>query len=243
MGEAALAFPVEDSAETYRLLLARAAALKVPCFWPALPGRPGLTALERAGLLRLASAIPGACSEAKMVALMEAMRHAPAGDVVEIGSREGRSAALLACLAGRYQIGSVLCVDSWRSESPTSEADDALRIFEINLAPLAQGRLNYLRAPSSQAGSLYGPGLEVESDAFGRTRYQGRIALLHVDGDPREWKSWISKVEVGGWIVICCEGSTGPAARRAGDSLLAGDEERIGARFEAGGALFLQLRR
>jgi hypothetical protein len=243
MGEPALAIPTNDAIEGYRLLRARAAALKTPCFWPALPGRPRLTALERAGLLRLAGAIPGACGEAKMAALMEAMRHAPPGDVVEIGSGSGRSAALLACLAGRYGVGPVLCVDRWRDESATGEADEALQIFEINLAPLAQGRLNYLRAPSSQAAGLYGPGLEVHSEAFGETRYQGRIALLNIEGDPVEWKSWISKVEPGGWIVVDCDGVPGPAARHAVEGLLARQEEGVGARFEAGGAMFLQLRR
>src|SRR5271167_3599544 len=135
MGKAVLVFPAatpegpapgawltggqapRDNELAYRALRERVARLRPPCFWPALPGKPALTGLERAGLIRLADAIPGMGGEEEMIAVMEAMRHAPAGDVVEIGSRWGRSAALLAWLARRYEIGNVLCVDPWVSEA------------------------------------------------------------------------------------------------------------------------------
>ena len=74
---------------------------------------------------------------------------APPGDVVEIGSWWGRSAALLVWLARRYDIGPVLCVDPWDEAcmdqgnalldqtSADLDTEEALRMFEINLAPLA----------------------------------------------------------------------------------------------------------
>ena len=59
-----------------------------------------------------------------MHATIEAMRHAPAGDVVEIGSWWGKSAALFVLLARRFDIGSVLCVDPWsrRGDDPGRRA-------------------------------------------------------------------------------------------------------------------------
>ena len=266
MGEAALVFSsdapeavgLEGAQRAYRSLRERVAKLRPPCFWPAQAGKPPLSPAERAGLIRLVDAIPGPCCEANMVAVMQAMRHAPAGDIVEIGSAWGRSAALLVLLARRYEIGHVLCVDPWASaiqEEPTSEidglaADESLRIFEINLAPLADGRLNYLRCASAEAARLYGSGMTVTTEVFGQTRYAGEIALLQIDGRhsgaeaARDCALWSPQVAAGGWIVF--DGYNRPVGdgpRRAADAFVARESGRIAAHFEAGSSLFLQLRR
>ncbi|MFI4935347.1 MAG: class I SAM-dependent methyltransferase [Caulobacterales bacterium] len=252
----------QDNERAYRALRERVGALKAPCFWPATPPRRPLSALERTGLIRLADAIPGLCGEEKMVAFMEAMRHAPTGDVVEIGAWWGRTAALLVWLARRYEIGRALCIDPWLVDalaqgapmvdevSAELDTEEALRIFEINLAPIAEGRLNYLRTRSAAAAALYGPGLTVETDAFGRTRYEGHVALLHIDGNHAEAEVaqdcalWTPHVAPGGWIVFDdYEWAFGDGPRRAADAFVAAEDGRIAARFQAGGALFLQLRR
>ena len=67
---------LQDDERAYRNLRDRLAATRSPCFWPALPGKPRLSALESAGLVRLVDTIPGMCGEEKIVAVMEAMRHA-----------------------------------------------------------------------------------------------------------------------------------------------------------------------
>ena len=253
--------PSEHDA-AYRALSDRVVAAKVPAFWPALPGQPRLGAAEVAGFVRLVETIPGMCGEEKMLAVMEAMRHAPNGDVVEIGSWWGRSAALLVCLAHRHQIGSVLCVDPWRSEdlaqgepmvdlaSAGLDADAAFRIFQVNLAPLAAGRLNYLRARASDAVSSYRPALTVTTETFGTTSYEGAIALLHIDGNHAEpeveadCRLWTPMVKPGGWIVFDdYEWAFGDGVRRVADAFVAANARRIAARFEAGSALFLQLKR
>ena len=273
MGEAVLAFPSGmpeglqfggqrpyEAERAYRALRERATTLKGPCFWPARPGKPALTALERAGLMRLVDGIPGMCGEAKMAAVMAAMRHAPAGDVVEIGAWWGRSAALLVWLARRYDVGPVLCVDPWLNETlpqgdPVADkalagldAEEALRIFEINLAPLAQGRLNYLRARSADAARLYGRDLAVRTEAFGETRYEGRIGFLHIDGSHAEpdvgddCALWTPHVAPGGWVVFDdYEWAFGDGPRRVADAFMARETGRIAAAFQAGGALFVQL--
>jgi len=252
----------EDSERAYRELRDRVAATRAPAFWPALPPKQPLSLVERAGLVRLASTIPGMCGEAKMVALMEAMRHAPNGDIVEIGSWWGKSAALLVLLGRRYEIGNVLCVDPWcadamvqgdallDSTSVDLDTEEALRMFEINLAPLAGGRLNYLRLRSEDAAPRYVPGLTVKSDAFGKTDYCGQVAMLHIDGNhardeaEKDCALWTPHVAPGGWIIFDdYEWAFGEGPREVADAFVAGNAARIAAKFQAGPALFIQLKR
>lgn len=237
----------EDGA--YRALQLRVASARRPAFWAAFPPQPALCDVERAGLLRLAQTVPGACGEEKMHALMEVMRHAPKGDVVEIGSGCGRSASLLLPLCQRYDIGKILCIDPWGGES-ASDGDETLRMFEINLAPFAQGRINYVRARSDYFAPDYGPGLTVRTDVFGATDYEGHIAVLHLDGGQaerqaqRDCDEWTSHVVGGGWIIFGgYEGSFGDGPRRVADGYLAANAGRIAARFKAGDTLFAQLKR
>ena len=231
--------PGDDRA--YLALSETVAQAKVPCFWPAAPGKRPLTVLERIGLIRLVSSIAGPGGEDEMLAVIEAMRHAPLGDVVEIGASSGRSAALLAWLARRYEIGAVLCIGPWRDET-------ALRTFEINLIALAQGQLNYLRADAIDAASRYGAGLLVATEAFGETRYEGRIALLHLADDgadtdaERDLALWRPHVIPAGWIVFD-DWAFASGVRRAADAFIALDEVHIAARFRAGPGLFVQLKR
>jgi hypothetical protein len=252
----------QDSERAYRALRERVSSDRPPYFWPALPGKPPLTPLQQAGLLRMVDAIPGMCGEEKMVAVMEALRHAPTGDVVEIGSWWGRSAALFVWLARHYGIGQVLCVDPWRDDalaqgepmvdaaSAGLDAQEALRIFEINLAPLAQGALNYIRSSSREAAAQFAPGLSVTTEAFGATSYAGRIAVLHIDGNHAEPEVaadcalWTPHVVPGGWIIFDdYEWAFGDGVRRVADRFVTVNTSRISARFEAGSALFLQLKR
>jgi hypothetical protein len=216
--------PAAGSWPPPRSLAERVARIRPPCFWPAMAGKRPLSEIERAGLIRLADSIPGDCSDQKMVALMEAMRHAPAGDVIDIGSGCGRTAAVLVWLARRYAIGQVLCLDRWTEES--------IAEFEIDLAPLAEGRLNHLPI----GGACYEAGLTVSTRTFGETRYEGRAAMLHIALPDADAAAWTQHVAPGGWIVF--EG-----CGEAADGFAAADPARICARFAAGGADFVQLKR
>ena len=231
MGEAARVLPAPFTTDRpddrAPLSLAdRVALVRPPCFWPALPGKKPLSAIERAGLIRLADSIPGDCADETMLALMEAMRHAPAGDVVQIGAGAGRASALLAWLAGRYETGAVLCLDDWR--------DEQLAAFQIALAPLAEGRLNYRR---DRAAVGYGPGLTVSSETFGETHYEGRIAFLHLVGRADAAAGWVDHLAPGGWVVF------GGMPRTDAEAFVAARRERICAKFAADDALFVQLKR
>jgi hypothetical protein len=251
----------QDHEQAYRALQTRMAADSPAVFTPAFPPQTPLTLLEKSGLVRLMNTIPGMCAEEKALAVIEIMRHAPKGDVVEIGSWWGRSAALFVWLAGRYDIGKVLSVDPWISDAmPQGDAlldrtsaeldtEQALRMFEINLAPLAGDRLNYLRARAEDAAALYGPGLMVRTESFGETRYEGAIAVLHIDGNHAEHHAaldtalWTPHVRPGGWIIFDdYEWAFGDGPRKVADAYLEANRARIAAVFQAGPALFVQLR-
>lgn len=203
----------------------RAMLARAPSFWPALAGKPPLSPVMRAGLMRLADSICGAGEDAMVAALVEAMRHSPAGDVVEVGSGSGRTAAVLTWLARRYQVGAVLCLDAW--------TEGGLAEFDIALAPLAEGDCNRQRLPAAD----YGPDFVVASETFGETRYAGRIALLHLDAGDADPAAWTPHVIPGGWLVF------GPALTDAAESYAAAKGERICASFTADGATFIQLKR
>jgi hypothetical protein len=252
----------QDNERAYRSLRDRVAGLKTPCFWPALPGKLRLTPLQQVGLMRMVDAIPGMCGEEMMVAVMEAMRHAPAGDVVEIGSWWGRSAALLVWLGRHYGVGKVLCVDPWLNDALVQgepmvdaanadrNAEEALQIFEINLTPLAQGSLNYLRTTSVEGAVAYRANRTVATDAFGKTEYAGAISVLHIDGNHAEpfvsadADVWTPMVVPGGWIIFeDYEWAFGDGVKHVADAFVEANDARIACHFKAGAALFVQLKK
>jgi hypothetical protein len=254
--------PLQKTTRAYRELQARAAALSGESWFyaPIVPGGPPLKTVEREGLIRLVDTIPGMCDHDKIAAVIEIMRHAPPGDVVEIGSWWGRSAALFVWLARRYGVGPVLCVDPWLSEalpqgvpvldraSAAEDTDEALRIFEVNLAPLAEGGLNYLRAYSAEGASRYRACLTVTTEAFGEIRYGGRIAVLHIDGNhtyervEEDARLWTPFVKPGGWVIFDdYVWAFGDGPKRVGDAFLEREAENIVLSFVIGTALFVQL--
>lgn len=222
--------------------------------------KPALPIIEIASLFRHAESIPGMCDHDKIRALYEISRRSPTGDVVEIGSWWGKSAFVLTRLACCYEIGKVLCVDPWSNEHliqddekglvdriPVS-ADEALTVFQINLLPYANGRLNYLRIPSAEASGHYRNRLVVQTDTFGETIYSGHIAILHIDGNHSyanvraDVTSWSNLVLPGGWIIIDDYiWPYGDGPHRAGDEFLVENHDKIDISFVIGSALFIQL--
>jgi cephalosporin hydroxylase len=85
----------------------------------------------------------------------------------------------------------------------------------------------------------------VVSHAFGETRYQGRIGLLHIDGNHdyghvlADTQAWAPFVQPGGWIIFDdYEWDWGDGPRRVADHFMANNP--IQARFLVAGALFIQ---
>ena len=234
------------------------AAPVIPELQAASSPRPALSPAESAGFLRAALSIHGESYETKLLAMTEAARRTPPGDIVEIGCLFGRSAAYLGMLSHRYGLGPILCIDPWKKEETGQGVDilDAAGIvelqtrlaFEINVAPYAFGRLNYIQSTSTAGAEHYRPGLVVETEMLGRTDYDGRIGLLHIDGNHdydhvrQDAETWIPLVKPGGWIIIDdYEWDWGDGPRRIGDAFLRDNAARIRTHFVAGHALFIQL--
>jgi hypothetical protein len=224
-----------------------------------------LTAFEFAGLLRQASFIKGSTDEIKIEALCETARWAPAGDVVEIGSAWGKSAFVLAWLAGHFGLGHLLCVDPWddalpieRVIAPTVRAwartlnrEEMFRSFTLSLSPwMASCGINYLRMTSDQAWNMWvKQRFSVESPEFGHTPYAGHISILHVDGNhdleyaARDIDLWWPHLLPGGWLIVDdYRWAFGSGPREAADAWLAGNERQVDCVFEAGSALFVRLK-
>ncbi|MBP0444121.1 class I SAM-dependent methyltransferase [Roseomonas sp. SSH11] len=224
------------------------------------PRSPALGLEAAAALLRQAHGVPGMCDDAKLWALAAIARHAPPGDVVEIGSWWGKSAVILGWLAMRHGIGSLLCVDPWSVEgtqqshegldavSAAADHEEAARIFLVNLLGLGAHGTNYLRLPSVQGAAHYRADPVVHSAAFGETRYAGEIALLHIDGNHAheqvraDVEAWMPVMRDGGWLVLDDYlWPFGDGPRRVGDRLLWDRAGDIACAVTAGSALFLRF--
>ena len=220
---------------------------------------PAMPLQQLAALVRQFQLIPGQCDHPKLEALTAIFRWMPKGDIVEIGSLWGRSAVALAFLGRHYGIGSLLCVDPWRTEElrqgiPAVDADSAQapmdEIFEafcMNLAPF-QGVVNYSRTRSSVAAERYSSERSFTTRDFGSTLYRGEIALLHIDGNHaldavrEDISLWRRFVCAGGWVVFDdYRWPFGNGPKTAADEFSGGLEPDPAAAFVAGGALFLQI--
>lgn len=251
--------PFREEIASYRALMKRrdkAGALDGIAS-PVTPG-PALTPAEMGGLLRFAGSVPGLCSEEKIIALAAAARLAPKGDIVELGSWWGKSAVALGWLSRRYGIGKLLCVDPWDLGEATQASEDVnaqtakwdfeevVAVFQTNLAMLA-GDANYLRLPSRDAAAVFARDLAVTTEAFGETRYTGRISLLHIDANHElgpvrdDVRLWTPMVAPGGWAILDdYQWPFGDGPRIAGDELMEAWGDDVAAAFVAGTALFLQ---
>jgi hypothetical protein len=223
--------------------------------------RPTASALEIAALFHHAESIPGMCDHEKIRALCELFRHAPDGDVVEIGSWWGKSAFVLMRLASCYNVGKLLCVDPWSNEHLIQNdekglvdrvpvnADEALTVFQLNLLPYANGSANYMRLPSVDAAVEYRRSRQVTTAAFGETNYTGRIAVLHIDGNHSydsaraDVLAWADLVLPGGWIIIDDYiWPYGDGPQRVADEFLRSRLSIIDCAFVMGSALFIKLK-
>ena len=254
--------PVSIETAPYQNAIRFAEALLESPLYLSSPQEPmtAISALEVAALFHHADAIPGMCDIDKIFALCNLFRYCPKGDVVEIGSWWGKSAFVLARLSLCYAIGKLLCVDPWSNldliqndkkglvDSVPVDAEEALRIFQINLLPYSHDGVNYLRHTSIQGAKIYREGNEVTTGTFGSTKYVGRIAILHIDGNhcydavKSDIEAWAGLVIPGGWIILDDYAwPYGDGPKRAGDELLAINQLNISCSFFMGGALFIQL--
>ncbi|MEE9301433.1 MAG: class I SAM-dependent methyltransferase [Alphaproteobacteria bacterium] len=253
-----------DVPETYRRLT-RAVDALTDGPWDVAgppPRTEELGRIERYALFNHARTLPGQCDNEKIWAICEVLRRCPPGDLVEIGSLWGKSAFVLTWLARRFAIGPVLCIDPWSAETrhqhdeggkvnafaDRMDFDAAFEIFQINLADFDGRWINFLRSTSQEAVAVYTEKHDVRSETFGRTRYAGQIAFLHIDGNhdhasvADDIALWAPLVMPGGWIMLDdYRWAFGHGPKLAGENLLSVYAGRIGAAFVADSALFLWL--
>lgn len=219
--------------------------------------------LEVAAVFRMAGNIYGESNEHKIAAMMAIFSSAPKGDVIEIGSLVGRSAAVLAFLARRYQIGNVLSIDPWQPDAATQhDSPDTVRVdmvgeweyeilpqdFAINMLPIGLGSFNYLRLESSKGFEIFRKNHTVVSHTFGRVEYQGRISVIHIDGNhdyvkvKQDCELWLLLLAKDGWLILDDYlWAHGDGPRRVGDALLEKRSQEIERAFVCGKALFVKF--
>lgn len=226
-------------------------------------GASNISILEISSVLRMAADIYGESNEQKISAIMAIFSSVPRGDVVEIGSLAGKSAAVLTLMARRYNIGNILSVDSWQWEAGTqhdspanvsvhmAEAWDLSvvhEMFKINLFSIGVGVFNYLHNESATAFAIYRDKLCAESSMFGRTKYTGKIALIHIDANhdyvnaKLDCDLWLTMLAPDGWLILddyLWAHGNGP--RRVGDEILIQRADDIDRAFVCGKALFIKF--
>lgn len=257
------ATPAGEELSSYRFSRATAPALRATSEAIELGAttKPALSSLAFAALFHHAQTIPGMCDNQKFAALCQIARHCPQGDVVEIGSWWGKSAFILSQLASHFAIGNLLCVDPWSdahlvqgddivdATSATVSADEAFAVFLTNLIAYNHGHINYLRAPSVDAAVQYVPNLRVQTQAFGSTQYQGKIAILHIDANHAydavnaDTRAWAKFVIPGGWIIFDdYKWPYGDGPQRVADAFCVENVVRIEMAFFMGGTMFVRLK-
>ena len=227
-------------------------------------GHNELSRLEMASVFKAANNIYGESNDQKIAAMMAIFSTAPKGDVIEIGSLAGKSAAVLALLARRYRIGHILAVDPWlekpaiQHNSPDTISGDLMKEwdyetlpqnFTINLLPAGLGILNYLRHESVKGFEAFRKCPEVTSPIFGKVCYQGQASVIHIDGNhdyaqvKQDCDLWLQLMVPGGWLILDDYlWAHGDGPYRVGNALLIERAHDIERSFVCGKALFVKFR-
>jgi hypothetical protein len=215
-----------------------------------------------ASMLRQARLIHGESNDDKLAAMMGIFASAPKGDVVEIGTLMGRTAAVLRLLAEVYEIGPVLTVDPWvgaeavQSDSPAFIQDMAFVWppncladgFRINMLGLGNKNFAHLRLTSTDAFPVYATAQDLSDTDFPGFTPCGRIAVIHIDGNhdfaavKQDIDLWGTRLAPGAWIIfddyVWMHGN-GP--KRVADDFLLGNVLNIELAFGCGKALFIKM--
>lgn len=211
--------------------------------------------------------IPGQSDEEKLMALANIARALPQGDMVEVGSFQGRSAFAIGWLARHYRIGNLVCVDPWDNEKIVDQGEKARLASQelqqgrdlIDLEKIFQGfisavslldNVGYIRDISEVAIGVYQDAVArsyLEANDLDALPLTGGIALLHIDGNHRydfvrqDVDLWLPHVIPGGWLLLDdYVWAFGDGPKRVGDELL--NTAGFDVAFTASDTLFLRKR-
>ncbi|MBC3880290.1 class I SAM-dependent methyltransferase [Undibacterium sp. LX40W] len=220
--------------------------------------------LEIAAIFRMARHIYGETNEQKIAAMMGIFAGVPRGDVIEIGSLVGRSVAVMCFLARRFELGKVLAIDPWQlhasiqKDSPVTAGVDLPgewdyrmlpQDFCVNTLPVGLGYLNYYQAESVDAFNVYCEQKQITSAEFGVTNYEGKISVIHIDGNhdfekvKLDCELWVPLIKPGGCLILDDYFWVhGDGPKRVGDTLVERYVEKIEFVFSCGKALFVKFK-
>lgn len=254
--------PFEEQAARVRDLVDRADRL-LPFERNIAEGRSRLSREAVAGILRQAMSIHGESGEEKIVAMMGVFSRTPKGDVVEVGSLMGRTAAVLKLLADAYDVGPLLTVDPWdetgavQHESPAFVQQMAFAWqpgvlpagFTVNLLGLGIKNHAHLRLSSMAGYAEYNTNCVLPGIGGLPVTFSGKIAVLHIDGNHdydqvfNDWNHWGARLAPGGWVIFDdYVWMHGDGPRRVGDAVLAEHKARLECAFVCDKALFIKYR-
>lgn len=254
--------PIKCEMARFDAVMAKAATYR-PFIDQCAGGNCDLADLEIAAVFRMAGKIYGESNDDKIAAMMAIFSSAPKGDVVEVGSLVGRSAAVLAMMSRRYRTGNVLAIDPWQPGNATQcDSPDTVRVhmvgeweydmlpqdFVVNTWPIGLGGLNYLRLDSAAGYQAFCRSHTVANQIFGRVDYQGDISVLHIDGNHDyaqvkiDCDLWLTILASDAWLILDDYlWAHGDGPKRVGDSLLLSRKQDIERAFVCGKALFVKF--
>jgi cephalosporin hydroxylase len=222
--------------------------------------QPCLSPDQLAAYLRLAVQIPGQSHFLKLATLGVLAATLPSGDWVEIGVAAGRSTVFLTLVAQHFGLGPLLAIDPLDAQEAKQhiaalDADmaqsnpDPRRSFTLNLLPYARGQVGFLPMPAAAAATQYHATRQLGEAPFGPVQTQGRIALLHIDGNHELAKVqadlalWTPHLLPDAWLVVDdYVWHYGDGPKLATDAWLANNQARVAEQWVADRAMFIRIK-
>ncbi|ODN43749.1 hypothetical protein BGC07_13650 [Piscirickettsia litoralis] len=171
-------------------------------------------------LIKSSMSIYGQMQEEKLMGFIRACMDSPSGDLVEIGSAWGRSSFALLNLSVYYDIGTLICIDSWnekisveqKSELTSSQLmqmnwDNMFDSFIVNMSNTISNNCNYIREISNKAIDKYEDSV-IFTNEFGRSKVTNKIAILHIDANHNieavfnDIKIWSKYLVNNAWVIF-----------------------------------------
>lgn len=230
-----------------------------------VPIKPPLRHGKLASLHRQFVGISGQSDECKLSMLVHIARLLPQGDLVEVGTFQGRSAFAIGWLAQHYHVGNLVCVDPWNNGKLEHQGESASlatnelqqgrdlidldKVFRIFITAISSlGNVGYIRDTSEVAIDIYSDASAsgcLPANELDALPLAGHIAMLHIDGNHRydfvkkDVDLWLPRVMVGGWVLLDdYVWAFGDGPKRVGDELLMTGQFDIA--FTASDTLFLR---
>jgi len=211
-------------------------------------------------LLSKAFSIHGQSNIEKLNTLIQIIPSLPPGDLVEIGSLEGRTAFLIGWLARKFKIGKLLCIDPWeesyalQNDSPSVLLNTTKRLnwdniknhFIFNLVDCFYEDLNYRIGTIDDIANKFGGPFSISTEEFGETKFSGFISFLHIDGNHdyefvlNDINNCSEYIKEGGCIVFDdYEWNFGDGPKKVADEFCLKNKNKITKTIKSGGALFV----